>query len=192
MIPGWKITAKSDRGNDQLYHRVAVMTRHQLTRGRHQIDVGFPGKDAQQVQDVEQQVLVWLGYLCNQRLVSLDSSGQIRVGGFQIVSEIVVQLVRDNGLRHLSQVSTKDGRNIMCRIIVLFPVEVFTILWIQTVSQLQSFNWQIEPRLTLGGLSKMACSSFIRLVDPETLNVPGTSVAVSLRWSPHLATTTGT
>lgn len=47
-------------------------------------------------------------------------------------------------------------------------------------------------RLTLGGLSNTAWSSFIRLADPETLNVPGTSVAVSLRYRPHLATTTGT
>lgn len=116
LVFGWRELVVGVRHQSRAEYHCEVLCSHQVF-------VGFARKDAEEVEDVEKEVLVCVCHRVDEPLVCRDDRlliVRLFCNGF---SERKIKVIWYHGLGHMSEVASEDTRDIMCRVILRFPIE---------------------------------------------------------------------
>lgn len=94
--------------------------KERLTTGGHAIHVTLAGKDGQQIQDVEEEVLVCGRHRCDQETICLGGRLYIERLLDHDVSEFAVELQWHDWLRHLVEIASKNASSVVHAVLVPF------------------------------------------------------------------------
>lgn len=184
-----KQTASSVSSNA---HALSVPQFRRLTAGGHKVLICLASKDGKQIKHIKEQILICRRRRSDEQPIGLDRTVQVKRFFGHDVPELLIKIERNDRFRHMIQVPSQHACCIMNA--VLGPVDRFAILFVgkRRASQLKClgsparfFRRSRLGALTLGGVSKVSCSSFIRFCDPAIRKTPSTSVAERERTKGH-------
>ena len=169
--------------------------------GGHAVLIGLGGKDGQEIENVEQQLLVERGQVANQLLVGGDGFGMVvgfGLGGgddsaglglidAQGLAKLLVRVQGHDWLGELVEIAPEDVGGIVDGI--AGPIQAFSVALGRIEDLLQVFD-------ALRGAVEAKDAFHVGSCHPLVSEGPGTnhqtSAPFSLRKTPHFATTMGT